>query len=97
MRRQKSVLIGDLLRELIPNESTLGRGLLSARIKSAYLQAVGSSAAAATMNVSFRDGTLRCRISSSVYRMHLTSNKDEILKAVNSILGTEEVKTLIFT
>ena len=97
MKKQNSVLIGDLLKESIPRDSALARGLLSARIKSAYLQAVGSSAAGATMSVSFRDGTLRCKISSSVYRMHLNSNKDEIIRSVNAILGTEEVISLIFT
>ena len=97
MKKQNSVLIGDLLKDFIPRDSALGRGLLTAKVKAAYQQAVGSSAAGATMSVSFRDGTLRCKISSSVYRMHLNSNKDEIIRAVNAILGTEEVLSLIFT
>ncbi|MBQ4022228.1 MAG: DUF721 domain-containing protein [Bacteroidales bacterium] len=97
MRKQQSVLIGDILGEYIPRDSALGKGLLTAKVRQAYNQAVGSSAAAATMGVTFKDGTLRCRISSSVYRMHLTSVKDEILQSINGILGKEEVKSLIFT
>lgn len=97
MRKQQSVLIGDILGEYIPRDSALGKGLLTARIRQAYNQTVGNSAAAATLGVTFRDGILRCRISSSVYRMHLTSQKDEILKSINDTLGKEEVKTLIFT
>jgi len=97
MIRQQSVLIGDLLEECIPATSALGKGLLSAKIRTAYRQAVGSQADAATMSLSFKDGTLRCRISSSVYRMHLTAGKDGILKAINDNLGRETVKTIIFT
>jgi hypothetical protein len=97
MRRQKSVLIGDILSEYIPRNSALGKGLLTSRVKQAYNKAVGGAAAAATMSVTFNEGTLRCRISSSVLRMHLTSNKDEIIKNINATLGAEEVQTLIFT
>ena len=97
MKKQNSVLIGDILKDFIPRDSALGRGLMTAKVKAAYQQAVGRSASSATMSVSYREGTLRCRISSSVYRMHLASNKDEIIKSVNAILGTEEVKSIIFT
>jgi len=97
MRRQQSVRLGDVLEAYIPEGSALGKGLQTARIKKAYCQAVGNQAAAATMSVSYKDGTMRCKISSSVYRMHLTSCKDGILKAINEILGKEEVKSLIFT
>lgn len=97
MRRQQSVRIGDILDSYIPPQSALGQGLLGAKVSAAYRQAVGPQAAAATMRITFKDGTLRCKISSSVYRMHLTTGKDGILKAINDILGKEEVKTLIFT
>ena len=97
MKKQQSVRLGDILEACIPANSTLGKGLLTARVSSAYRQAVGSQAAAATMNISFTDGSLRCKISSSVYRMHLATNQDAIRKAINNILGREEVKSLIFT
>ncbi|MBP5301721.1 MAG: DUF721 domain-containing protein [Bacteroidales bacterium] len=97
MIRQKSIRLGDILDACIPENSTLGKGLLGARIKNAYSQTVGSSAAAATMNVTFKEGTLRCKISSSVYRMHLAANKDEIIKSINALLGKEQVKSIIFT
>jgi len=97
MRRQQSVRLGDILEANIPENSALGKGLQTARVSSAYRQAVGSQAAAATMNITFKGGTLRCKISSSVYRMHLTTNKDEIIKSINAILGREEVKSLIFS
>ena len=97
MKRQTSVLIGDILNDYIPRNSALGQGLLTARIRKAYSQAVGPQAAAATMSVSFDEGTLRCRISSSVLRMLLTLNKDEITKNINAILGEEEVQSLMFT
>ena len=97
MRRQQSVRIGDILDAYIPPESTLGRGLLTAKVSSAYRQVVGAAATEATMKLTYRDGALRCKISSSMFRMHLSANKDEILKAINEILGKEEVKSLIFT
>ena len=97
MIRQKSIRLGDILETCIPENSTLGKGLLGARIKNAYNQVVGSSAAAATINVTYKDGTLRCKISSSVYRMHLAANKDEIIDSINALLGKQQVKSLIFT
>lgn len=96
MNRQQSVKLGDILYSSIPRGSVLGKGLLGARINSAYRQAVGSATASATLSTSFKDGCLKCRISSSVLRMNLTAGKDEILKTMNSILGSEEVKSIIF-
>ena len=97
MIRQKSVRVGDILEACIPRESTLGRGLLTSKVSSAYRQVVGAAATEATMRMTYKDGVLRCKISSSMFRMHLSSNKDEILKAINTALGKEEVKSLIFT
>lgn len=97
MIRQQSVRLGDILEAYIPENSALGKGLLTARIGSAYRQAVGSQAAAATMDIIFREGSLRCKISSSVYRMHLSASQDAIRKAINDILGKEIVKSLKFT
>ena len=97
MIRQKSVRVGDIIEACIPRESALSKGLLTARVSAAYRQAVGGPAAAATMKISYKDGILLCKISTSVYRMHLSGNKDEIMKAINGILGREEIKTLIFT
>lgn len=97
MIKQKSVRVGDILEACIPPSSALGKGLMTARVSAAYRQAVGTSAAEATMKIAYKDGALRCKISSSVYRMHLSANKDSIMKAINEILGKEEVNTLIFT
>ena len=97
MIRQKSVRVGDILESCIPPTSTLGRGLLAAKVSSAYRQVVGAAATEATMRMTYKDGTLRCKISSSMFRMHLSASKDEIMKAINEILGKEEVKSLIFT
>ena len=97
MRRQQSVLIGDILYKDIPADSELGRGLRNARIKAAYRKAVGSAAASATTRTTFKDGVLICKISSSVLRMHLDGMNAAILKAVNSEMGTGEVKSIKFT
>ena len=49
MIRQKSVRLGDILEACIPQNSALGKGLLTARVSAAYRQAVGSQAAAASL------------------------------------------------
>lgn len=94
MRRQKTVLIGEVFKEYL-KETGLDQGVLRMDVFEAWDSVVGEKFKEYTLDKYFKNGRLICRISSSSAKTQLFMNRIVIIQRVNEILGAEVVKTLI--
>ncbi|MFA6757916.1 MAG: DUF721 domain-containing protein [Bacteroidales bacterium] len=94
MRRQKTVLIGEVFKEYL-KETGLDQGVLRMDVFEAWDSVVGEKFKEYTLDKYFKNGRLICRISSSSAKTQLFMNRVVITQRVNEILGAEVVKTLI--
>ncbi|MFA5641412.1 MAG: DUF721 domain-containing protein [Bacteroidales bacterium] len=94
MRRQKTVLIGEVFKEYL-KETGLDQGVLRMDVFEAWDSVVGEKFKEYTLDKYFKNGRLICRISSSSAKTQLFMNRIVITQRVNEILGAEVVKTLI--
>lgn len=94
MRRQKTVLIGEVFKEYL-KETGLDQGVLRMNVFDAWDSVVGEKYKEYTLDKYFKDGRLICRISSSSAKTQLFMNRIVITERMNKILGSEVVKTLI--
>lgn len=96
MRKQKSMLLGDILSEYFLHDTVLRKGLYAVKVKEAYKQAVGPIVAESTLKLRFKDGVLTCKMSSSVMRMSLMGSQFEVMESMNRILRNNDIKKVIF-
>ena len=94
MRRQKTVLVGDIFKELL-KETGLDQGVLRMSVFDAWDSVVGEKYKEYTLDKFFKDGRLICRISSSSARTQLFMNRLVVTERINKMLGSEVVKLLI--
>lgn len=94
MRRQKTVLIGEVFKEYL-KETGLDQGVLRMNVFEAWDSVVGEKFKEYTLDKYFKNGRLICRISSSSAKTQLFMNRIVITQRMNEILGGEVVKTLI--
>ncbi|MDD2583764.1 MAG: DUF721 domain-containing protein [Bacteroidales bacterium] len=94
MRRQKTVLIGEVFKDYL-KETGLEQGVLRMDVFKAWDSVVGEKFKEYTLDKYFKNGRLICRISSSSAKTQLFMNRIVITQRVNEILGAEVVKTLI--
>ena len=94
MRRQKTVLIGDIFKDLL-KETGLDQGVLRIRVFEAWDSVVGEKYKQYTIDKYFKDGRLICRLSSSAARNQLFMNRIAVTERMNEMLGSEVVKLLI--
>lgn len=94
MRRQKTVLIGEIFKDYL-KETGLDQGVLRMKVFDAWDSVVGEKYKEYTMEKYFKDGRLICRISSSPARNQLFMNRVVITQRMNKILGSEVIKLLI--
>ncbi|MDD4656346.1 MAG: DUF721 domain-containing protein [Bacteroidales bacterium] len=94
MRRQKTVLIGEVFKEYL-KETGLDQGVLRMDVFEAWDSVVGEKFKEYTLDKYFKNGRLICRISSSSAKTQLFMNRIVITQRVNEILGAEVVKTFI--
>lgn len=92
MKRTDIRSVGSVIAEYI-SEDNMAEGLQRQRIFEAWDMVIGS--AAFTLRKSFNDGTLTCRISSSVIRTQLGFNLESYRRQLNSLLQEEIVKKII--
>ena len=95
MRRQKAVLLGDLFGEFLKSEG-LEQGIRRMEVFEAWDATVGVRIAELTSEKFFKDGRFYCKISSSVARTQLFTQRLEIIKKINDIMGSKIVKEIIF-
>lgn len=94
MRRHKTVVIGDIFKDLL-KETGLDQGLLRMKVFDAWDNVVGDKYKQYTTEKYFKDGRLICKISSSSARNQLFMHRVVVLERMNGILGSEVVKLLI--
>ena len=95
MRRQKVVLLGDLFGEFLKSEG-LEQGIKRMEVFEAWDSAVGERIAELTTEKFFKDGRLFCKIQSSVARTQLFTQRVDIIKKINDLMGSRVVKEIIF-
>ena len=95
MRRQKAVLLGDLFGEFLKSEG-LEQGIKRMEVFEAWDTVVGDRIAGLSSEKFFKDGRLYCKISSSVARTQLFTQRVEIIKKINDIMGSKIVNEIIF-
>lgn len=92
MRRTETRDVGSVIAEYIA-EDGMSDGLRKQRIFEAWDLVVGSPSI--TLRKSFNDGTLVCRISSSVIRTQMSFNLESYRRQLNSLLQEEAVGKII--
>ncbi len=94
MKREKSLLIGDVLKEYLKQEG-LNEGILRVRVFEAWDLVVGDKFVNYTAEKYFKNGRLICSINSSAARSNLFADRASIQERINKILG-EDVVTSVF-
>ena len=86
------------IRELLPlfiKEMGLENGLNEARVSALWDQLLGEAVAAATRQKQLRDGKLYVKLSSSLVRSYLFTERKNILMKINEAMGKTLVTDLI--
>ena len=94
MRREQAKPLKELL-ELFVQEYGLQAGLDEARVLALWDELLGAAVVRATLLKRFRDGKLYVRLSSSVVRSYLFTERKRIVERMNGALGREIITNLI--
>ena len=95
MRKRETQAIGDVLKELFKKQR-LNRGLLENRAVHYWGKVLGNSVAKATRSIFMKNGVLFVELTSSVLRNELMMWKDKIIINLNTALGENIVKDIVF-
>lgn len=94
MRYEKPRLIADILRDFV-SENKLEEGLFASGIIRNFRKVIGEKSASCLTQISFSNGTIYCKASSSVIRTQLFLRKKDILKELNENFDEPVVRKLI--
>ena len=94
MKRIKPQGIKELIGKYVRERGITG-ALSSARVYSAWNEAVGQELASYTKHRYFSRGVLYCSIESSAARNYLASQSESLVSKMNEILGRDAVKQLV--
>ena len=94
MQRENTKTLRDAINAYL-RETSLGDGIIRLRIFNAWDSVTGEAVAAVTYNKYFKDGSLHCKIGSSLIRSNLQLRLPEIADSMNQVLGKEYVKRII--
>lgn len=95
MRRSKTQPISDVISQYI-KEHNLGGKLSEADIINSWEKIVGKAIADKTKSITFKNGVMTVRLTSSVVRSELSMSKMLIIKRINEEAGNEVVKEIEF-
>jgi adenylylsulfate kinase-like enzyme len=95
MKRKDYMKIGDLIPEYIQSMG-IARGLVGNSVCTAFDQALDNRFTKYIINREFNNGKLYCTLSSSVARDSLSLYKTALKERINSIVGEEVVKEIVF-
>lgn len=95
MKRKDYMKIGDLIPEYIQSMG-IARGLVGNSVCTAFDQALDNRFTKYIINREFNNGKLYCTLSSSVARDSLSLYKTALKERINSIVGEEIVKEIVF-
>lgn len=94
MRYEKPRSISDLLKDFV-SENKLEEGLFASGIIRNFRKIIGEQSASCLTQISFCNGTIYCKSSSSVIRTQLFLRKSNILKELNAGLDTPAVRKIV--
>lgn len=95
MKRKDYVKIGDLIPDYIKSMG-LAKGLVGNSVCTAFDEALDNRFTKYVLSREFNNGKLFCTLSSSVARDSLSLYKRALRDKVNSIIGEEIVKEIVF-
>ena len=95
MKRKDYMKIGDLIPENIQSMG-IARGLVGNSVCTAFDQALDNRFTKYIISREFNNGKLYCTLSSSVARDSLSLYKTALKERINSIVGEEIVKEIVF-
>lgn len=95
MKRKDYVKIGDLIPDYIKSMG-LAKGLVGNSVCTAFDEALDNRFTKYVLSREFNNGKLFCTLSSSVARDSLSLYKSDLRDKVNSIIGEEIVKEIVF-
>ena len=95
MKRKDYMKIGDLIPEYIQS-MCIARGLVRNSVCTAFDQALDNRFTKYIISREFSNGKLFCTLSSSVARDSLSLYKTALKERINSIVGEEIVKEIVF-
>lgn len=95
MKRKDYMKIGDLIPEYIQSMG-IARGLVGNSVCTAFDQALDNRFTKYIISRKFSNGKLFCTLSSSVARDSLSLYKTALKERINSIVGEEIVKEIVF-
>jgi len=93
MTRDPNRNIKDLLNEFLQNAKFKPK-LDGQAVKDAWMELFGENIAPYTLDIRFKDGELRVRLSSASLREELMRGREQIVENLNRHLGRELVRTL---
>jgi len=86
--------LGDAIQSVV-RRFGLQQELDALRVPEAWTTVVGERLAGRTEVRHFAYGTLRVHVADAVWRQELSLRRDEIRKAMNTLLGSEVIKEII--
>ena len=93
MERSKASRMGEALNRFLKNDP-MGEMVLKARVFATWDEVMGSAGVKATLSREFNGGTLRITLSSSVLRMQMSTQTEQIRTQLNAALGGEVITKL---
>lgn len=94
MRRTRTIRIGELIGDLF-KDPVIRRNIAIGRLPDTFREAAGGMIASCTDSVTYKNGVLTARISSSVVRHEAFMRRGELRDTINSRAGFAIVKELI--
>lgn len=94
MKRQEAILLKDLLAIYI-KKMGMDTGIDISKIYNAWENVIGEEYAAYTVSRSYRNRKLYCRINSPVVKHKLYTQRAQIQKRINELLGNVLVDDII--
>lgn len=95
MRKSNTQRISDVLKSYV-QENHLDQKLSELDLIKSWESVVGKTAARYTVNLSIRNATLFVETSSPMLRNELLMMREEIRTKLNTVVGRELIKTIIF-
>lgn len=92
MKRVTPTKIGEIISNIISNDSVAQQGLLEARALGYWREVAGDHLAEATQKITLRDGRLYVVFSSSAARNDFFLRRTEIKNGINQKVGVNVVK-----
>lgn len=96
MRRHNTESIGEVLKQFLAENESLRIRIAESRVIPGWYMLMGQSAHNYTTDIYYKQGVVFIHLNSSVLRNELMMGHDHILSHLNTYIGLEIVKKIIF-